>query len=82
MRQILDELYIGQKVLVRPNPTAYPMEAFVTAIDSLKGMVHVNLRDYQGKWAVKPRAISNLAGKYLHYQQNQFYFSPEPFFAS
>lgn len=80
---IPDELHVGQKILVRPNPTESPMEAVVTYIDKLKGLVHVQFMTYNGHWAVKPRAISSLRGLYLHFNLNnkEFFFSTEPFFA-
>jgi len=81
---IPDELYVGQKILVRPNPSEHPLEAIVTYIDNLKGLVHVKFMTYSGNWAVKPRAISSLRGLYLHFNlnKNEFFFSSEPFFAS
>ena len=79
-RYIPDELHIGQKILVRPNPTHYPLDAIVTYIDVLKGLVHVRFQTIEGRFAVFPTAISNLNGAYLHFKNKQFFFSNEPFF--
>lgn len=73
-RQYDSRLYIGQKVLVNFNSGAHPIEALVTKIDRHKGMVHVNPIGYKVRWAAKPRAISNVAGEYLRYEQNEFTF--------
>jgi hypothetical protein len=80
-RQYPPELYLGQKVLVRPNPTAFPIEALVTYIDTVRGLVHVRLRGYQQKFAAKPHAISTLQGQFLHYQNKRFFFAKDPYFA-
>lgn len=79
-RLIPDELHIGQKILVHPNPTTHPLNAIVTYIDHLTGLVHVRFETMSGLWAVRPPAISSLRGLYLHFKNQQFYFSPEPFF--
>lgn len=79
-RQYPPELHLGQKVYVRPNPTAFPIEALVTYMDTVRGLVHVQLRGYARKYAAHPRAISNLQGQYLHYEDKRFFFSADPFF--
>jgi hypothetical protein len=79
-RYIPEELHIGQTILVHPNPTHYPMEAIVTYIDTVKGLIHVKFESMDGRFAVLPRGISNLDGLYLHFKNKQFFFSPEPFF--
>lgn len=81
-RQIPEELHIGQKILVRPNPTHHPLDAIVTYIDALKGLVHVRFSTVEGRFAVFPVAISNKNGAYLHFKNKRFFFSREPFFAS
>lgn len=80
-RHIPEELHIGQKILVRPNPTHYPLDAIVTNIDVLKGMVHVRFATVEGLFAVFPVAISNMEGAYLHFKNNEFFFSHKPFFS-
>ena len=78
-RQYPEVPHIGQKVLVRPNPTSHPIEALVTHLDTLKGMVHVKLLGYTGKWAARPRAVCNFGGQHLHFKNNHFFFDPQPF---
>lgn len=77
-RQIILELYIGQQVLVYPNPTTHPFEAKVTHIDTDKQMVHVKTPDYAGQWACRPRAITSLQGHYLRVRDDLFYFEDRP----
>lgn len=79
-RYIPDELHIGQKILVHPNPTHHPLDAIVTYIDVLKGLVHVRFEAMEGRFAVLPAGISNMNGAYLHFKNKQFFFSHEPFF--
>jgi len=80
-RQFPDELHIGQKVFVHLHPTAHPVEALVTYIDAIKGLIHVNPIGYKVRWAAHPRAISSLRGLYLHFENEQFFFSSKPSFA-
>ena len=80
-RHIPDELHIGQKILVRPNPTHHPLDAIVTYIDDLKGLVHVRFATIEGRFAVFPVAISNNDGAFLHFRNKKFFFSHKPFFA-
>jgi len=79
-RHIPEELHVGQKILVRPNPTHHPLDAIVTSIDVIKGMVHVRFATVEGRWAVFPVAISNANGAYLHFKNKKFFFSNKPFF--
>lgn len=79
-RHIPEELHVGQKILVHPNPTHHPMSAIVTYIDVIKGLVHVRFETVEGRFAILPRGISNMSGLYLHFKNKQFFFSPEPFF--
>lgn len=81
MRQITLELHIGQKLLVYPNPTTHPVEVRVTGFDGVKGLVYVRPLAFAALWAVRPRAIANLRGLYLHWKDQTFFFSAEPFFA-
>ncbi|QPC84300.1 hypothetical protein G4Y79_07975 [Phototrophicus methaneseepsis] len=80
-RQFPCELYIGQKVLVRPSPSSYAVESLVIAIDAMKGIVQVKPIGYNIRWIARPRAIANLAGLYLHYENERFFFDVKPFFA-
>jgi hypothetical protein len=78
-RQIGLELYVGQKVLVYPNPTEFPREAIIERFDGLKGEVIVTLKGLTGKWEVRPRAVVSLCGRYLHHEGSRFYFDDSPF---
>lgn len=78
-RQINDPIHIGQKVLVRFDPTTHPIEALVTYLDVMRGLVHVNPIGYKVRWAARPPAISNMSGQFLHFKDAQFFFSPHPF---
>lgn len=78
-RQLLPELHIGQKVMVRPDPTAHAIAALVTAFDEHKGTVTVAPIGYAIKWLARPRAISDMNGLYLHHEQHRFCFKPQPF---
>lgn len=78
-RQINDEIHVGQKVLVRFDPQSHPIEALVTYLDVMKGLVHVNPIGYKVRWAARPPAISNMHGLYLHFKNDCFFFSPDPF---
>ena len=80
-RHIPDELHVGQKILVRPNPTHQPLSANVINIDVLKGMVHVTFDTVEGRFAVFPVAISNMNGLNLHFKNKKFFFSTKPFFS-
>jgi hypothetical protein len=75
------ELHIGQKVLVRPAPSSYAIEALVIAIDAMKGIVQVKPIGYDIRWIARPRAIASLAGLYLHHENERFFFAVDPFFA-
>lgn len=77
-RQYPNEIHLGQKVLVRINPTAHPIEALVTKIDGEAGMIHVNPIGYKVRWAAKPRAISTESGLFLRFENNQFSFGTTP----
>lgn len=79
-RYIPEELHVGQKILVRPNPTHHQLSAKVINIDTLKGMVHVRFDTIEGRFAVFPVAISNINGAYLHFKNKKFFFSTQPFF--
>ena len=81
-RYIPEELHVGQKILVRPNPTHDPLTAIVTYIDGIKGMVHVRFASVDGLFAVFPVAISNMEGAYLHFENKKFFFSNKPFITS
>jgi len=74
-RQYTRELHLGQKVRVYINPTAHPVEALVTKIDHETGTVHVNPIGYKIRWQANPCAISNMAGQYLQFQGDHFYFT-------
>lgn len=80
-RQFPLELHIGQKVLVRPAPTAHAVEALVTAFDAVKGIVFVQPIGYAIRWMARPRAIESLNGHYLHHKDETFFFDTVPFFA-
>ncbi len=73
-RQYAPELHLGQKVFVHIDPTAHPIEALVTKIDHETGTVHVNPIGYKVRWQANPRAISNMAGQFLRFEGNQFFF--------
>lgn len=73
-RQFPNELHIGQKVRVYPNPTAHPIEALVTAIDSIKGIVQVNPIGYKIRWNAQPHAVTNMDGLFLRFENDQFIF--------
>jgi hypothetical protein len=73
-RQFPTELHIGQKVHVRVNPAAHPIEALVTHIDHANGLIHVNPIGYKIRWQARPRAIANMNGEFLRYDNNTFYF--------
>lgn len=74
-RQYVPELHLGQKVIVHISPTAHPIEALVTKIDHQTGTIHVNPIGYKVRWQANPRAISNTAGQFLKFEENQFFFS-------
>ena len=78
-RQYTTNLHIGQKVLVNFTSGMHPIEALVTKIDRQQGMVHVNPIGYKVRWAAKPQAISNTAGEYLRYKDNEFKFGKSRF---
>ncbi len=73
-RQYPSELHIGQKVLVNLTAGTHPIEALVTKIDHQEGMVHVNPIGYKVRWMAKPRVISNTAGQYLNFADEEFSF--------
>jgi hypothetical protein len=73
-RQFPTELHIGQKVHVRVNPTAHPIASVVTYIDRDAGVIHVNPIGYKIRWQAKPRAVVNLDGEPLRYEDKQFFF--------
>jgi hypothetical protein len=75
-RQYPEELHIGQKVYVRFDPTAHPIAALVTAVDTSRGVVQVNPIGYKIRWATRPRAISNEEGHFLHFDDQHFFFAP------
>lgn len=76
-RQYPPEIYIGQTVDVHIDPSSAPVEALVTFLDFVKGLVHVEPVGYRAKWAARPRAIT-MRGLYLHFENNDFFFSPVP----
>ncbi|MEM9953452.1 MAG: hypothetical protein AAFV93_08205 [Chloroflexota bacterium] len=78
-RQYPPELHIGQRVLVNFTSGMHPIEALVTNIDAEQGMVHVNPVGHKVRWAAKPRAISNLAGQFLRFEDKRFKFSDSIF---
>ena len=80
-RQFPPELHLGQKVVVHPAPGSHGIEALVTAIDAIKGIVQVRPIGYKARWIARPRAIANMAGMYLHHENERFFFAVEPFFA-
>lgn len=73
-RQYPPELHIGQRVLVNFTAGMHPIEALVTKIDNAQGLVHVNPVGHKVRWAAKPRAICNLAGQFLRFENKQFSF--------
>jgi len=79
-RQMLPELHVGQKVLVRPGPQAHAVEALVMAFDEHKGTVTVAPIGYAIKWLARPRAISDMNGLYLHHESDCFRFKRQPYF--
>ncbi|MCA9913045.1 MAG: hypothetical protein KC496_06835 [Anaerolineae bacterium] len=74
-RQYAAELFLGQKVVVHITPTAHPIEALVTKIDNQTGTIHVNPIGYKVRWQANPRAISNMAGQFLRFEKDHFFFS-------
>lgn len=73
-RQFPTELHIGQKVYVRVNPAAHAIEALVTHIDRDNGIIHVNPIGYKIRWRARPRAIANMDGEFLRYENDSFHF--------
>lgn len=80
-RQYPIEIFIGQKVLVRFDAGSHPIEALVTALDTVKGLVHVAPIGYRVKWAARPRAICSDRGLFLHFEDDHFFFSKLPCFS-
>lgn len=78
-RQYPPELHIGQRILVRPNPTTHPLDAWVEAIDTLKGLIHFQLKGHKGLYAAPAHAITNMDGLYLHFKDCRFFFSKDPY---
>lgn len=79
-RHFPSEIFIGQKVFVHVNPTTHAIEALVTYLDRAKGLVHVKPLGSAVKWAARPRAIVNMAGEYLHFENNRFFYDRTPGF--
>lgn len=77
-RQFPAEIYIGQHVFVRFDPTSWPIESEVTYLDFEQGMVHLKPMGYARKLAARPRAVTNLQGLYLHFDDGCFFFSETP----
>jgi hypothetical protein len=76
-RQYPPEIYIGQTVDVHVDPSSAPIEALVIFLDFAKGLVYVDPIGYDTRWAAQPRVIT-LNGLYLHFENNDFFFSPMP----
>ncbi len=76
-RQYPPELYIGQTVDIHVDPSSAPIEALVIALDFIKGLVYVDPIGYDIRWAALPDVIT-LDGLYLHFENNDFYFSQLP----
>lgn len=76
------EPHVGQKVLVYPDPVSHPIEALVTYFDTAAGWVHVRPLHAQGLLACRPKTIVTPSGDYLHFQDQQFFFSKRPFLPS
>lgn len=75
------EVHIGQKVLVRPSPTEYAIPALITFIDAQNGVIHVNPIGYKVRWQAKPRAVTTPQGLFLHFANNNFFYSEQPYIA-
>lgn len=71
------EIFIGQTVAVQVDPSSAPIEALVTFLDFVKGLVYVDPIGYDTHWAAQPQVIT-MQGLYLHFKNNDFYFSPLP----
>lgn len=74
------ELHVGQKVMVHPSPADHAIEAVVTFLDTVKGLVHVAPVGSNIKWAARPRAISSPDGFFLHFEKRRFTFKETPCF--
>lgn len=72
------EIHVGQKVIVHPAPGQHGIEAIITALDTVQGLVHVVPSGFNVKWAARPRAILSMEGFFLHYEKHQFKFKPTP----
>lgn len=73
-----EELHIGQRVLVWVDPTQHPVPAVITLIDIKNGVVHVNPVGYKVRWQAHPRTIRSTKGQFLHFDNNNFYYSDKP----
>ncbi|MCU0511865.1 MAG: hypothetical protein MUE40_04765 [Anaerolineae bacterium] len=77
-RQFPAEIFIGQRVFLRFDPTSSPIISEVTWLDFDNGLVHVQPVGYTRQLAARPRALTDLRGLYLHFENAQFFFSETP----
>jgi hypothetical protein len=77
-RQFPAEIFVGQQVYLRFEPSGHPITSRVTYLDYESGRVHLQPIGYGRKWAAHPRAVTSLNGEFLHFEQNTFYFSTLP----
>jgi hypothetical protein len=77
-RQFPAEIFIGQRVYLRFEPSGHPITSQVTYLDYQNGRVHLKPVGYARQWAAHPRAVTSLSGEYLHFDKDTFYFSHQP----